>query len=287
MPTSKEWIEAFHLDWLDRGAGNSDTWKREYAAMFKRLPQDQELNAQTLHAVVIGTTPNSRQRVRACVVITALARFAKIDYSASRYRGKYSFDNPDKPRELPTDDAIVAFYSRMENPKWRWVFAMMATYGLRNHEVFFVDLERLRRGDPVIKVLEGKTGPREVWLFYPEWFYDLDCYRPLLPNVGENRSHIQLGGTVSKYFREPRKGRELLPFNPYDLRHRFAVRTLECGLKTTFAARQMGHRLDVHNRIYHQWISRHVQDQAYEEFLKNPNRPQAPKIPLSTTQSGI
>jgi integrase len=287
MPTAQEWIQAFHADWLDRGAGNSDTWKLEYLMMFSRLPQDQELTAQHLHAVVIGTTPNSRQRVRACVVITALARFAKIDYDARRYRGKYSFDNPTKERHLPTDEAIVAFYSRMHNPRWRWVYAMMATYGLRNHEVFFVDQERLRRGDSIIRITEGKTGPREVWPFYPEWFYSMECYRPMLPNVPNDRSHMQLGGTVTKYFREPRKSREKLPFNPYDLRHRFAVRTFECGLETTLAAQQMGHRLDVHNRIYHKWISRDVHDRAYDEFLKNPNRPQAPKIPQSITQSGI
>jgi hypothetical protein len=286
MPTAQEWIEAFRLDWLDRGAGKPETWVREYQNMFKRLPQDVELTAPILHAAVINTVPNTRQRVRACLVFTALAKFAKIDYDAKRYRGNYQFDTSTKERHLPTDEAIAAYFATIQHPKWRWVFGMMATYGLRNHEVFFIDLDRLRSGDSVIKVLEGKTGPREVWPFHPEWFYEMECYRPLIPDIDLKRNHIRLGAAVTKYFKNKTKTRETLPFNPYDLRHRYAVRTFEYGLKTTLAAKQMGHRLEVHNRIYHQWISHDIHQKAYTEILRNPTRPKAPKIPQSGILSG-
>ncbi len=212
--------------------------------------------------------------------MSALAKFAKIEYDASRYRGKYNFFNPQTARELPTDDLIANLYSTIEDSHWRWVYAMMSVYGLRNHEVFLLDLPRLRDGDSIIKVLEGKTGPREVYPFPPEWFYSMGCFRPLLPNVDLTRNHSALGRSVTKYFRQPRaKGRDPLPFTPYNLRHRWAVRTLEYGLEATLAAQQMGHSLAVHNGIYKKWIDRAVHARAYEKILSNPNRPQAAKIP--------
>jgi hypothetical protein len=38
---------------------------------------------------------------------------------------------------LPSDEVIVEWYDRIPNPTWRYVYGIMATYGLRNHEVFF------------------------------------------------------------------------------------------------------------------------------------------------------
>jgi hypothetical protein len=212
--------------------------------------------------------------------IAALARFAKIPYDGHRYRGKYSFWNSTKPRDLPTDEQIAKVYSSMGDPSWRWVLGMMATYGLRNHEVFYVELDRLRDGQSIIRVTEGKTGPREVFPFPPEWFYEMELFRAIPPDLNLTRSHESIGRSVTKYFRQPRaKEREQLPFLPYDLRHRWAVRTLEFGLDPTLAAQQMGHSLVVHNSIYKKWIGGAVHARAYENILKNPKRPAAAKIP--------
>lgn len=285
---TKDLIEAFRLDWLDRGAVTARTWTNDYLRIYQRLPQDQPLTAEALHDALRTTEPNTRQRVRACTVLNALARFAKIDYNASRYRGRYNYFNPQTRRILPSDDEIVTVYSRIEDSHWAWVFAMMATYGLRNHEVFLLDLDSIRRGEEIITVLKGKTGMREVFPFPPEWWYEMKCYKPLIPDVDLTRDHSALGRSVTKYFRQPRTcKREPLPFKPYDLRHRFAIRTLEYGLEPTLAAQQMGHSLSVHNGIYKKWISRDVHQRAYEQILKNPNRPQAQRIPQSLEPSGI
>jgi integrase len=285
---TREWIEAFREDWLDRGAENLYTWTNDYQRIFDRLPQEEPLTAETLHATLKTTEPNTRQRVRAVTVLKALARFAKVDYDASRYRGKYNYFNPKTRRFLPTDEEIVQAYAKIEDSHWQWVFAMMATYGLRNHEVFLLDLDSLRAGNEIITVLEGKTGPREVFPFPPEWWYEMKCYRPLLPNVDLTRDHSALGRSVTKYFRQPRtRKRDPLPFKPYDLRHRFAIRTLEYGLEPTLAAQQMGHSLAVHNGIYKKWITRDVHQRAYDRILQNPNRPQADRIPQSQAPSGI
>jgi integrase len=285
---TKDWIEAFREDWLDRGAENFYTWTNDYERIFQRLPQDEPLSAEALHIALKTTEVNTRQRVRACTVLNALARFAKVDYDALRYRGKYNYFNPKTRRILPTDETIVQTYSKIEDSHWQWVFAMMATYGLRNHEVFLLDLDSIRNGDEVITVLDGKTGTREVFPFPPEWWYEMKCYRPLLPDVDLTRDHSALGRSVTKYFRQPRtQKRDPLPFKPYDLRHRFAIRTLEYGLEPTLAAQQMGHSLAVHNGIYKKWITRDVHQRAYDRILQNPDRPQAQRIPQSQEPSGI
>jgi integrase len=250
-----------------------DTWHREYQLLFNKLPQDRPLTSDALLTLVKASAPNSRSRVRAVVNTHALARFAGIEYDAKRYRGKYSFDSSMKPRTLPTDEAIVEYYHKIDNARWRWVYAMLATYGLRGHEVFFLDLESLKRGDSVLKVLDGKTGPREVWPFHPEWFHSMECYRPLLPKINLDRSHILLGNSISAYFRKDIQSREKMPFLPYDLRHRFAVRLCEYGFETALAAKQMGHGLDVHMTVYYKWISRDIHQKAYVKALSNPNRP--------------
>jgi integrase len=285
--TTAEWIDLFRLDWIDRGGTNMETWKGEYQRVFNKLPQNKPLTAEALLKLVRDTKPNSRQRVRAVVSTQALARFAKLDYDASRYRGKYSFDSSMKPRELPTDEDILDYYYRIENIRWRWVYAMMATYGLRGHEVFFLDLVDLTAGNKILKVLDGKTGPREVWPFHPEWFYDMQCHRPLIPKIKLDRSTVLLGNSISSYFRIETESRVRMPFQPYDLRHRYAVRLCEYGLETALAAKQMGHGLDVHTTIYYKWIARDIHQRAYLKATQNPNRPQAPKNPQSETLRGF
>ena len=47
----------------------------------------------------------------------------------------------------------------------------MATYGLRNHEVFFCDVSCLKNdGDKILRVFPNtKTGEHQAWPFLPEW----------------------------------------------------------------------------------------------------------------------
>jgi integrase len=65
-----------------------------------------------------------------------------------KYKGNYSASRVD-PRFLPTDSAIALWRSTISNPAWQWVAGMLAVYGLRNHEVFRLDLKDF----PVIRVL--------------------------------------------------------------------------------------------------------------------------------------
>lgn len=268
----KQWIEDFHRDYLDRG-GSEATWKGDYWKILKALPPERILTRDLLHDAVTSTNPNTKTRKRAVMVAGAIARFAKIDYDPKPYKGKYSQFKSTKTRNLPTDEQIVEIYHQIENVGYRWIYAMMATYGLRDHECFRLDLDRLRSGDSVILVQEEtKTGSREVWPYHPEWFEQFHLSTIALPDVNLKRTNESLGRSVSKYFRDYHP----LPFVPYDLRHRWAVRTLEYGLKDSLSAQQMGHSLDIHNRIYQKWIDRLTQQREYDALISNPDRPKPP-----------
>ena len=57
-------------------------------------------------------------------------------------------------RDLPKDELIEQLWETIPNKSWKFVFGLMATYGLRNHEVFFCDLSSLTNfGDKIIRVL--------------------------------------------------------------------------------------------------------------------------------------
>lgn len=270
--TARYWLDRLHQDYLDRGKRET-TWQEEYWKVLQNLPLDKPLTADVLHQLVINTPVNSRTRVRVCMAVSVLARFARIDYNPQPYRGKYS-PKAVQPRQIPTDDLIFQWFSNIKNPGWRWFYGMIATYGLRPHEVFRLDLDRLRSGDRVVHIGDDtKTGFHRTWAFHPEWFDDFKLGNVCVPNINLNRINRKLGEAADEYFRKTAK----LPFVLYDMRHAWAIRTTLYGIPDTLAAQQMGHSLDVHNKIYQRWVGREIHQSAYESAMNRPDRPRPPK----------
>ncbi len=270
--TVGELIQAFEKDYFSRNkrdAKTETTWRTEYALVFRKLPADQEISASLLLDKVEKTNPDSRTRKRYCMVLGALAKFAGLELDLSGLAGDYS---PSKvtPRNLPSDADIQEWYGRIENPQWRYVFALMATYGLRNHEVFHLDLESLKHSH-ILTVNDGKTGRRRVWACYPEWYEMWDLAHTELPLV-TGKDNSALGGRVTNALK--RYGF----LKPYNLRHAWAVRTLEFGLPTELAAAQMGHSHLVHTQTYHHWITDATHQRAYDIAMNRPDRPKPPGI---------
>ena len=46
------------------------------------------------------------------------------------------------PKDIPSDKLIAESFDRMGNSAWLWAIALQACYGLRNHEIFQVDVSR-------------------------------------------------------------------------------------------------------------------------------------------------
>lgn len=274
--TIGDWVAEFKKDYFSRKQQNfktETTWKVEYHTVFKTLPFDKILDTEILKDKILETKPDTRTRKRFCLVLGLLAKFAKLEFDPSPYSGNYSSKSR-TPRGLPSDKLIVHWYNQIQNPKWRWVYGMLATYGLRNHEVFFLDLEQLKNGERVITVLSGKTGYRKVWPFHTEWFDQFGLSNVKIPDIDLNRNNSAIGGTVSQSLRRNNG----LPFKVYDLRHAWAIRTLEYGIDISLASKQMGHSLAVHSNLYHTWITDKAHQRAFDLAIEKADRPQPPKF---------
>ena len=258
----------------DLAASVRATWEKAYAPYVRKLEAIASSRstlslAEAIYATVQQTPANSRSRQVCCTALSALAEFLNLELPTAlkTYWGNYGSSKA-QLRALPSDQQILDVYEKIPNPSWRFVYGIMATYGLRNHEVFFCDYSALQDGSQsaVIEVLDTtKTGIHQVWPFLPEWIDQFDLRQLNLPPVSTDLSHTTLqriGQQVATQFR-----RYNLPFSPYDLRHAWAVRTILVGLPDTVAARMMGHSVAIHTRTYHRWITRRDQQQAVDNAL--------------------
>jgi integrase len=276
--TISDWIERFEVNYFNRRSRNpksETTWETEYAQVFRHLPPDEEVTPELLKSIIEATEPDTRTRRRYCMVLGKLAELAQVPLDVKPLRGKYGSKGVKRvhPRDLPTDKKISEIrdhiYSKSE--VWGYAFGLMACYGLRNHELFYIDLEKLK-DSPVLSVIEyddensPKTGERRVWACYPEWY---DKWRlwdtSLLPKV-TGKNNRELGHRVTAAFRR-------YDFrNPYNLRHRWAARAIEFGLPVELAAQQMGHTYKEHTQTYHHWITDEVHQRAYDLLMQRDDR---------------
>jgi integrase len=273
--------EAFFSDARRRRnpAGSRTTWTAAYLPYLRRLQATALQNSHTvldvtlLDRVLESYALGSRSRQQCGTALAALAKQLGLDLPEDwRERaGGYGLHLA-QFRQLPSDGQIIQMLEEIPNPSWRLVYGLMATYGLRNHEVFFSDLSALSPGgDQVLRVLPtSKTGEHQVWPFQPQWVEAFELNRlggqpQLLPRVKTDLGRTtlqQVGRRVAEQFR-----RYGLPITPYDLRHAWAVRTIHIGLPDTVAARMMGHSVTIHTRTYHHWITRRDQQQAVDSAL--------------------
>ncbi len=254
------------------------TWQSAYKPYMNRLikisnKSSLNLNEDLLLKILLSYKENSRSRQQCGIAISSLARYLNLELPENwkQLQSGYGIHESNF-RKLPSDDEIITNFNLIPNPKWKFVFGLMATYGLRNHEVFFCDLSCLKKnGDKILRVFpKTKTGEHQVWPFHPEWvsLFGLDNKtdtNSLLPNIKTDLQETTLqhiGRRVSEQFR-----RYKISFTPYDLRHAWAVRTILIGLPNTVAAKMMGHSVSIHTKTYHHWITRRDQQIAVDSAL--------------------
>ncbi len=240
-------VAAFERDYFtrrDRNSKSETTWSKDYQTPLNRLPSEAELTADLLVSAVESYAPDTRARQRACNAYSALALFAGVEVDLKPYRGDYK---PTAVRRdaVPMDELILEWDSKIPDPNWQNFYRLVACYGLRNHEAFYVDLKELKT-EPIAVVQEGKTGYRAAVLPCPlgwwrDWFEGKEL---TLPGLSAS-SNSAYGNKTSQYFR--RLG---LPFRIYDLRHAHAGRMAMKGIDPAIAAKSQGHSLKVHSEIY-------------------------------------
>ena len=164
---------------------------------------------------------------------------------------------------VPTDPEIIAWVEEAPDPV-RWYWGMMATYGLRPHEIEgAVLIER-----DLCQVADGtKTGFRTVVPLPREWVKRFGLRdRRLRPRLEGSTDRPD---AVSKWLSKELR-RQRLPWRPYSLRHAYGGRLWREGgsrLDVYTAARLMGHTPAVHARTYRAHIQPHQVAEAAERAL--------------------
>jgi integrase len=250
--TIGDWVREFELDYFKRRARTpaSESTYGGYSRIFKRLPQDHPLSVELLQKVIEETPPNSRTRRKVCTALGMLARFAGLSFDTRSLVGSYTSASV-KPRHIPTDAEIVHYFHQFHNPSWQWAYGVLATYGLRPHELFHLDLESYR-GDE-LQVLGGKTGARLIFPFPRIWVDVFRLHDVKLPVVSA-RNNTEYGARVQDYFHKWTP----LPFPAYCLRHAYAVRLIGFNVPIALAAKMLGHSVSIHTQTYHRWLDQNT-----------------------------
>lgn len=197
-----------------------------------------------------------------------------------------------KFREIPDDDKIINSYQLFEkfalNRKntnrsdatetwemWRWVYGMLATFGLRPRELFvkpninwWISQQNIDNTWKVDK--DTKTGYREVIPFVPEWIELFDLKNPqaltiLDKKISQIKSVQQINWMrrdISRWFRKIG-----IEFQPYDLRHACAIRSHLQGIPIKAAADNLGHTVDEHTKTYQRWFGIENRKKAFGEVI--------------------
>ena len=236
-----------------RGPSADDSWKVDYDAPLAALLEIRSLLPDHLVALVEATPSGSRSRRRASQAAATVAR--ALDWSDElvsqlRELGKgYSAARSQAPRDLPRDEAIEALIDRL-SASWQWPVAVAAVYGCRPHEaLLFAEVQP----SGLLRIADGKTGARQSLALPAEWIERWSLHTRRLPAFNPERSHRDVGALMGQAFR-----RAGAAFQPYDLRHAWAVRAIHNPkISPSLAAKSIGHSLAVHSSVYQRWFDAH------------------------------
>lgn len=206
---------------------------------------------------------DSRERRRKLVTLNRLIELGiQVDSVwLTKVRGECSYNGQRSlnPRRLPSDEQITEFVDAVPNPLWRRVYGLIATYGLRPHEVFA--LESKPDSDGFIEISNtSKTGYHVVMPAHPEWVERWGLTDAKLPDHQCQMSLKQLGSKVTTDFYRRRTLTTWSDATAYDLRHAWAARIhthqrySHIGIDS--AARMMGHTEKVHRETYLRWVEK-------------------------------
>lgn len=251
-------VEKFKQKYLGSNRIKESTWRYGWQKTLSRLPQDKALTEADVLAVILATEPHTETRKRTCQRLQALCDYADIKIDLSGYAGDYGHQSLN-PRDIPSDELIAEWRDRIPNAGWKWVYGMMATFGLRPHEAFFcefVDVHTVRVLD------ETKTGYHVTRAIPPDWSERWNLIEVIRPNVKGHRPS-DYGDRNKRQFQ-----RYEIPFPAYNLRHAYAIRgSIKEGLPVSTMASMMGHSAAVHQKQYHHWLTDATNQEVYDRMI--------------------
>lgn len=269
-PDGLSWTEAIrrlHRKRVELGRTSERTWELNYMGRLRQIPGHAIVTTASMEAALQRYSRDQCSYKELYYLLVDLAKLVDVPFPQVP-TPTYS----SKAVAVPDDDQILAWVAAAD-PIPRWYFGMMATYGLRPHEIegaTFLDDGRCGVRVPELNPSSGlrnKTGYRDVIAMHPEWveLFDLTTVR-LRPRRSARANRNDL---VAQYLFKERQ-RLQIPWRPYALRHAYAARlwrVMGPRLDLYTAARLMGHSQAEHEKTYRAHINPHTVLRAgYEAY---------------------
>ena len=263
--TVAEGVAVYEQDyWSSRERSHQtiNTWKG-YLHSILKVPQKGPLTVDfLLQAIVDNTKPQTDTRFRACVHYAKVLDLCELP-GAGKLKNLQKRPKPGR-RAVPSDEAIINLVDAVRGERYGWCVAAMATFGCRPGEVPSLQLH----DDGTASCLTIKTKlalPEERTCFaYPqEWIERWDLHNVSIPGGvrwltpegwdakrSENWVAAWLQWRKRSVFKSVAD--KFTPdFDLYNLRHRWAMRSIEANINQSLCAQAMGHTLKEHEQTYH------------------------------------
>lgn len=254
--TWREAIAKLHRARVVLGRTSETTWEINYMGRLRQIPPTSVVTTESIAAALERYERSTCSYKELWYLLKHLARLVSVPFP--------ELPLPTYGRAelvaVPTDEQIVAWVEGAPEPS-AWYWGMMATYGLRPHEIEKSQL--IERA--YCQVADGtKTGFRTVVPLHRDWVERFRLRdRRLRP--GDDQRPDAVSKWLSKEMRKL-----ALPWRPYSLRHAYAGRLWRVGgsrLDIYTAARLMGHTAVQHARTYRAHIQPHAVAEAAERAL--------------------
>lgn len=260
QPRWRDVIAALHRQKVVLGRAGVSTWEINYMGRLKQIDPASPCTTASIERAMLRYPRESRSYKELHHLMRNVARLAGVPFPEVP---QPTYQRA-QPVLVPDDEEIVKTLDRA-GPVVQWYLGMMATYGLRPHEI---DTIQLLDHDRVLVASGTKTGERTAIACPPEWVERFQLrtprWRPYEPRGGEWRPDI----TARWLWRELK--RLEAPWRPYALRHAYAGRLWRVGgnrLDLFTAARLMGHSPMQHAKTYRSHVDANTIADAAERAL--------------------
>ena len=254
----REAIKRLHRARVVLGRTSETTWEINYMGRLRQIPPTSQVTTESMAQALERYDRSTCSYKELWYLLQHLSRLVGVPFP--------ELPLPTYGRAelvtVPTDEEIIAWVEGAGPASW--YFGMMATYGLRPHEIEGAQL--IDRD--YCQVADGtKTGFRTVVPLPREWVERFGLHdRRLRPRLGGASDRPD---AVSKWLSKELR-RLGLPWRPYALRHAYAGRLWREGgsrLDVYTAARLMGHTPTQHAKTYRAHIQPHQVAEAAERAL--------------------
>ncbi len=281
-----EWIQEYEREFWKNHEKNRRgirTWETHYLRHLKKLPQDVTLSVEALEIALTKTKANTSSRFFLTWQLKKFCEFCGIN--GLKIINAYATPKPHPAiRKVPSDEEIIAGFTKIGMPlsaytskenftkpaQWQWVYGMLATYGLRPHELFAIDIQAFTDAANTFHLVtlnpsltDGtKTGERSCGIppLHPHWIELFDLKNVKFPDnqgsLNNKTAKIQIRFRVID-----------IGFRPYDLRHAYAIRGHRLRVPIKTMADYMGHTVQEHTKTYQRWMNEDANLEIYREVV--------------------